>query len=232
MKRKFLKSFVIISFLAPLFASCASDSLKIPGESKIILKNLATEYYTLADGYLEIKNYTKAAEFYKLAMRNEDLYLTAYYKLARSYALAKDWENAEKTYKDLLERDSENTLLKISLAYITAMKGEIDEGILMYKDLIKENPYDENLLESYVSLLINVGRGEDAEESFFVLKEKFPDNKQISTFSQQLAEIVDNFNPDKNVEQTTQEQDKSEKDKTEPDKAKKEDSKSPSKPKK
>ncbi|MBQ4377687.1 MAG: tetratricopeptide repeat protein [Treponema sp.] len=197
----------ILTFLAffPLFfVSCASSSLRIPGESRIILKNLATEYYTIADGYLEIKNYTKAAQYYKLAMRNEDLYLAAFYKLARSYALAKDWENADKTYRELLELDSENTVLKTSLAYITVMRGELDDGILMYKKLTEENPYDENLLESYVSLLINVGRGEDAEESFFVLKEKFPDNKQISTFSQSLSEIVDNFDPDKKKEQTAE----------------------------
>ena len=187
-------------FLIFSLFSCASNELRIPGESKIILKNLATEYYTIADGYLEIKNYTKAAEYYKLAMRNKDLYLTAYYKLARSYALAKDWENADKTYRELLARDGENTMLKTSLAYITAMRGEVDEAILQYRDLIAQNPYDENLLESYVALLINVGRGEDAEESFFVLKEKFPDNKQITTFAQQLSDIVDNFDPDKKAE--------------------------------
>ncbi|MBR1536340.1 MAG: tetratricopeptide repeat protein [Treponema sp.] len=197
--KNIFKFLILSSFF---LVSCASSSLMVPGESKIILKNIAVEYNTIADGYLEIKNYAKAAQYYKLAMRNEDLYLTAYYKLARSYALAKDWENADKTYRELLLLDSENNMLKTSLAYITVMRGETDEGILMYRDLIKENPYDENLLESYVSLLINVGRGEDAEESFFVLKEKFPDNKQISTFAQSLSEIVDNFNPDKNTKES------------------------------
>lgn len=191
---------IFLLFLIFSFVSCASTGLRIPGEEKIILKNLATEYYTVAEGYLEIKNYTKAAEYYKLAMRNEDLYLTAYYKLARSYALAKNWDEAVKTYNELLERDGDNTLLKTSLAYITAMRGDVDDAIVQYRDLLKENPYDENLLESFVSLLINVGRGEDSEESFFVLKEKFPDNKQLSTFAQQLADIVDNFDADKKVE--------------------------------
>lgn len=197
MKKNF---FLVLFTLSLFFSSCATSSFRIPGESKIILKNLATEYYTVADGYLEIKNYAKAAQYYKLAMRDKNLYLTAYYKLARSYALAKDWENADKTYRELLELDSENNVLKTSLAYITVMRGEVDSGIEMYKTLLKDNPFDENLLESYVSLLINVGRGEDAEESFFILKEKFPDNKQISSFSQQLSDIVDNFDPDKKTE--------------------------------
>ena len=186
--------------LALSLVSCASNGMKIPGESKIILKNLATEYYTLAEGFMEIKNYTKAAEYYKLAMRNEELYLTAYYKLARSYALAKNWEEAIKTYNELIALDGDNTMLKTSIAYITAMRGDVDDAILQYRELMVANPYDENILESLIALLINVGRGEDAEEYFFILKEKFPDNKQITTFAQQLADMVDNFDADKKVE--------------------------------
>ncbi|WP_407427530.1 tetratricopeptide repeat protein [Treponema sp.] len=167
--------------------------MRIPGESRIILKNLAVEYYTVAEGYLEIKNYTKAAEYYKLAMRNKDLYLTSYYKLARCYALSKDWKNAAESYEYLLSLDPDNVMLKTSLAYITAMNGNIDDAILKYRKLLEDNPFDESILENYVALLINVGRGEDAEESFFVLKEKFPDNKQITGFAQKLSEIVDNF---------------------------------------
>lgn len=195
MKRTWLKSISVVFALS--LASCASNSLRVPGETSIILKNLASEYYTVAEGFMEIKNYTKAIEYYKLAMRNEDLYLPAYYKLARCYVFAKDWDNAVKSYKYLIELDKDNTVLKTSLAYISAMRGDVDDAIMQYRELIKTNPYDENLLESLVALLINVGRGEDAEESFFILKEKFPDNKQIASFAQQLSEIVDNFDADK-----------------------------------
>lgn len=184
--------------LALFFSSCAS-SVRIPGETNIILKNLANEYYTIAEAYMDVKKYEKAAEYYELAMRNKDLYLTAYYKLARSYALAKNWEKANDSYTYLLSLDPDNIMLKSSLAYITAMSGEVDKAILDYKALIELNPYDETLLEGYVALLINVGRGEDAEESFFLLKEKFPDNKQITTFAQQLSDIVDNFDAEKKI---------------------------------
>ncbi|MCR4823190.1 MAG: tetratricopeptide repeat protein [Treponema sp.] len=197
MKKIFFLFAAIIIFS---LSACSSNGFLVPGEKKIILSNIATEYYNIAEGFMEIKNYSKAADYYKLAMRNEDLYLSSYYKLARSYALAKNWESATECYEKLLERDPENTMLKCSLAYITAMSGEVDKAILSYQDLIKANPYDENLLESYVALLINIGRGEDAEESFFLLKEKFPDNKQLTTFAQNLSEIVDNFDADKKTE--------------------------------
>ena len=190
----------VLCFLALPFFSCATNSFRVPGESRIILKNIATEYYTVAEGYMEIKNYTKAAEYYKLAMRDDNLRLTAHYKLARSYALAKNWDSAVEAYNELLRLDGDNAMLRTSLAYITAMSGDVDGAILQYRDLIAQNPYDENLLESYAALLINVGRGEDAEETFFILKEKFPDNKQITTFAQQLTDIVDNFDPDKKTD--------------------------------
>lgn len=179
------------------FFSCASNELRVPGETELILKNISTEYYNIAEGYMDIKKYDKATEYYKLAMRHKELNLPAYYKLARAYALAKNWDKASECYDELLKLDPENTMLKISIAYITAMSGNVDEGILKYKKLLEDNPYDQNLLESYVALLINVGRGEDAEESFFLLKEKFPDNKQLSSFAQQLDELVDNFDADK-----------------------------------
>ena len=179
------------------FFSCASNELRVPGETELILKNISTEYYNIAEGYMDIKKYDKAAEYYKLAMRHKELNLPAYYKLARAYALAKNWDKASECYDELLKLDPENTMLKISIAYITVMSGNVDEGILQYKKLLEDNPYDQNLLESYVALLINVGRGEDAEESFFLLKEKFPDNKQLSSLAQQLDELVDNFDADK-----------------------------------
>ena len=153
------------------FFSCASNELRVPGETELILKNISTEYYNIAEGYMDIKKYDKAAEYYKLAMRHKELNLPAYYKLARAYALAKNWDKASECYDELLKLDPENTMLKISIAYITAMSGNVDEGILQYKKLLEDNPYDQNLLESYVALLINVGRGEDAEESFFLLRE-------------------------------------------------------------
>lgn len=190
----------IAFFIVLSFFSCTTNGIRVPGEKRILMTNLSTEYYNIAEGYMEIKKYDKAAEYYQLAMRDKELSRTAFYKLARSYALAKNWEKATECYTELLRLDPENTLLKTSMAYITAMSGKVDEAILQYKKLMESSPYDENLLESYVALLINVGRGEDAEESFFILKEKFPGNKQLTSFAQQLSDIVDNFDADKKIE--------------------------------
>ncbi len=138
-------------FLFALFVFSSCSSFRIPEEEKVILKNIATEYYTLGDGYLEVKNYKKAAECYKLAMRNENLKTAAFYKLARSYALAQDWTLALSCYEELLKKDEKNFSLRSSVAYIKAMSGETDEAILLFGKLIEENPNDEQTQENLVS---------------------------------------------------------------------------------
>ncbi len=198
MKPKFFLIFLAVS---SLLYGCASSQIlesgiKVPGETKIILKNLAAEYNAIGDGYMGIKNYTKAVEYYKKAMRNKELYLSVSYKLARAYALGKNYDKAIDAYGKLLSLDKDNFSLKLSLAYIYAVKGDYDTALAKYKILMEENPYDESILENYITLLINVGRAEDAEKCYFVMKEKFPDNSQLSSFAQKLSGLLDDFNPD------------------------------------
>lgn len=194
-KKSFLSVFIPSLFF--LLFSCASNSLRVPGETRIILKNLAVEYNNIGDGYMGIKNYAKAAEYYEKAMRDKDLYLSVYYKLARAYALGKNYDKAVDSYNYLLSLDESNATLRSSLAYIYAMKGDYDEAIKRYKALLDENPYDQALLENYTSLLINIGRAEDAEPYYYLIKEKFPDSSQLSTFAQKLSDLLDNFDPEK-----------------------------------
>ncbi len=184
---------ILIACLPFCFFGCASSKLYIPGEKEIVYKNLAIENLEIADAYLDLKNYAKAAEFYKKAMRNKSIYMTAFYKYARCLALARDWDNSLDAYNRLIELDPENLSLKLSIAYITAMSGKIDESIIMYKELVGSHPDDEGVLENYISLLLNVGRAEDAEKQYFILKEKFPDNSKIKSFEQTLKTDLDNF---------------------------------------
>lgn len=195
---KIKASFLFGSVLFFLLSSCASSSLRIPGETKIILKNLAAEYNNIGDGYMGIKNYTKAAEYYEMAMRDKELYLSVYYKLARAYALGKNYDKAIESYHYLLSLDEANTALKSSLAYIYAMKGDYDEAIRRYKILVEENPYEQTFVENYTKLLINIGRAEEAEPYYYLIKEKFPGSSLLPTFAQKLSDLLDDFDPEKN----------------------------------
>ncbi len=204
-----IRAFVLIFFslLAAglLFGCAASGGLLVPGQNRIVLQNLAVEYYTIAEAYVGLKNYTKAAEYYKLAMRNENLYYQAYYKMGRAYALAGQWDSAMPIYQDMLSRDPENGELAKSIAYINAMKGNNDEAFAQYRTLIEKYPNDQALQENYLSLLVDCGRGEFAEKEYFVLKEKFPDSKLISDLAVRIAELVDNADPDAGKTKTAEE---------------------------
>ncbi|MCR5724604.1 MAG: tetratricopeptide repeat protein [Treponema sp.] len=193
-RRLSLKASGVIFALCIAFSSCTSQyGLNVPGQSRIIIKNLSIEYYNVAEAYAENKNYAKAAEYYKLAMRDKALYLQAYYKMGRSYALAKDWDKAYDVYADLLQRDKDNTDLKLSLIYIKAMKGDVDEALRDYQALFERFPNNQTVLENYISLLVETGKGELAEKQLAVLKTTFPDSKLISTLAPKIAELVDNM---------------------------------------
>lgn len=181
--------FAGILFSSFLFFSCqTSNALKVPGESALIVKNISSEYFSIAEAYSNLRNYDKAIVYYKLAMKNKSLRLNAYYKLARVYALSKDYENAAKCYKDLLALDPENKDLRLSLAYVKAMGGKTEEAILDYQELSQKYPEDSSVLENYINILLFNGRIEEAQSQCAILEEKFPDNANLKTLKDKIEE--------------------------------------------
>jgi|GEM_PF-399094 len=187
--------FLFLLTAAGIVVSCSSakmPEIPVPGESAALSKNIASEYYSIADGYFEVKKYDKAAEYYKLAMRDKSIRPAAYYKLGRSYAMNKQWDDAETVFKDLLKRDPQNSSLTASLAYITAMKGDTAGALTMYKNLIDTYPDESSYLENYIALLIDDGKLEQAEQQLFVLKSKFPNSTSIDSLQKKIYEKLDN----------------------------------------
>ena len=58
---------VLLTIICLFLISCVST---IPGEKAVILQNLSTEYFNIAENYLAQKNYSKAIENYKLSLRS------------------------------------------------------------------------------------------------------------------------------------------------------------------
>ncbi len=180
---------VITGVLLLNFSACqTSNAFKVPGESKIITKNISSEYFTIADGYMDLKKYDKATEYYKLAMKNKELRLSAYYKLARCYVFSGDYSKAKEAYETLLKFDPENKDLQLSVAYVNGMSGNVDKAREQYEDLKEKYPDDSVILENYISLLIFQKNLDTARENLNVLKEKFPDSSKIKDFEEKIAE--------------------------------------------
>ncbi len=196
MKKKFSKIlaaiFVSSIFFLPGMSSCSSSGgLSIPGESSVVLKNIVTEYMTIAKAYDDLKKYDKAVEYYQMAINADSentLGNSAYYNIGHCYAMAGDWKNARTVYEELLKKDGGNTNLKISLAYIDAMSGNLDSACLRYAELCEKNPTDAALLKNYISVLIAAEKKDEAKNGLELLKKNFPDDSSIKDIEKLLVE--------------------------------------------
>lgn len=178
---------------------CKSTEMAIPGEEQYRIENITAEYYQIAKAYYDLKNYNKAIEYYKLAMRDKKLEQSAYYQTGICYVMQKDWPNAEKVFNNLLEKDPQNAALKSSVAYIKANSGKFEESLVLYGELNESYPNDSNYLINYITILIANKSYEMAEQKLNDLKERFPDESQITVFE---TKIADGLEPKKDTEET------------------------------
>ncbi len=173
-----------------LFFSCSGTAhLPVPGEKNAVESNISIEYYSIASSYEELKNYKKAIDYYNLAKKNKKMRASSEYKIARCYALLKDWDNAQAGFEKILKKDPSNTNIKISLAYIMAMRGDLEASSQLYSTLVSENSTDVSILKNYISVLCARGMFDEANVQLAVLKEKFPDDADISGIEKKLQEL-------------------------------------------
>lgn len=173
-----------------LFFSCSGTAhLPVPGEKNAVESNISVEYYSIASSYEELKNYKKAIDYYNLAKKNKKMRVSSEYKIARCYALLKDWDNAQAGFEKILKKDPSNTNIKISLAYIMAMRGDLEASSQLYSTLVSENLTDVSILKNYISVLCARGMFDEANVQLAVLKEKFPDDADISGIEKKLQEL-------------------------------------------
>lgn len=173
-----------------LFFSCSGTAhLPVPGEKNAVESNISVEYYSIASSYEELKKYKKAIDYYNLAKKNKKMRASSEYKIARCYALLKDWDNAQAGFEKILKKDPSNTNIKISLAYIMAMRGDLEASSQLYSTLVSENSTDVSILKNYISVLCARGMFDEANVQLAVLKEKFPDDADISGIEKKLQEL-------------------------------------------
>lgn len=141
--------FVFIFFLF----SCATG---------VSSRQIAGDYYMLAKGYADQKNYKKSAEYYKKARRQGDINLAASYELARVYALGGMYSDARLVLEDLLKEEPDNGLVLSAYAYVTTMTGDFEKSLEVYRKLRKRNLLDSKTIKNYASLLFNSGNYKEA----------------------------------------------------------------------
>lgn len=193
-------SAVVSAFLIILCTavSCKSATgVRIPGEEKIRIENITAEYFQIAKAYQDLKNYSKAIEYYNLAMSDSKFYDSSLYQIGVCYVFTKDWENAENIFKELLKKDPDNISLQSSIAYIKANSGKVNEAAELYMQICEKNPSDVAYLKNYISVLIACENLDEAERQLLKLKENFPDEQSITTIEKKVADLADKLKPKK-----------------------------------
>lgn len=176
--------YIGVVFLLLTIVSC--NTIMIPGEKGLRMRNLYTEYYELAKGYTEIKKYDKAIECYEHALKDKTIKKAAYYEIACCYAKTEEYDKASKMFYELLKNDPANIDLRQSYAYCRLMSGRIEVAIDIYEQILWEEPDLKAPRRNYIAALIAKDMIEEAKAQFNIFCQKFPDDDAISDFEDML----------------------------------------------
>ena len=187
----FLRNSAVFTVFILILSLCSCKTLNsfdlyVPNEANIHRKNIASEYYQIAEAYADLKKYDKAIIYYKRAMRDSGFKKASYYKLGRMNVLSNNFDEAEKIFKNLLKTDSENQTLKMSLAYCYGKNRKITKALKIYSDLLVQNSDSSDIMVNYIYLLIADDNLEEAQSQLLILKQKFPDLKQAEDLQNKI----------------------------------------------
>lgn len=140
-------------------------------------KDMAGEYFTLAEAYSEVRKYDKAIVYYEKAAASKEYSNAAKYGLARSYALTGNWDGAVKILSSLLRRDPDNKTLASSYAFALVSSSRTDEALTLYKILWEKYPDDSVMARNYAEMLFIANKYDETTAQIALIKEQFPDTE-------------------------------------------------------
>lgn len=109
-------------------------------------RELAREYYNIANAYYDLGRFERAADYYRRALALDSGLTPAGYNLARAYLRDKRYDDARDVLLDLLGRDPDNLLLRETLAYVYYLSGDIARASAQYEQMLALSPLNANAL--------------------------------------------------------------------------------------
>ncbi|EMB21100.1 tetratricopeptide repeat protein [Treponema denticola] len=191
---------IFIVFVGVLFFLCFTKVFA----KGTVEEDLAGEYFSIAQGYAELKNYSKATDYYLKAEKSEKYKNAAQYNLAQVYALQNEWDNCLKYIEPLYQKAPENIKLSTAYAYALASSGKEEKAFLIYEKIYLENKETPEYFFNYVRILIIVKKYERAKELINESKEKFTQEDDKKTISELEKEIEKLLNPPELKKDSTQ----------------------------
>jgi tetratricopeptide (TPR) repeat protein len=142
MKRWFERRGVPL-LLSGLFLVSGALSGCVTGVSR---KDLAQEYYNLANAYFELEEFDKASEYYRRALQYDPSLVQGSYNLARLYIQDGRYDDAVGLLESLLERDTENLMVRETLGYALYRAGRTEAAVAVFEDLAERSPLNVRVL--------------------------------------------------------------------------------------
>jgi tetratricopeptide (TPR) repeat protein len=180
-----MKKFSALIFASFFFCGCSTTG-GIWGEKKIVERNIAEEYFSIATEYKELGKYEKAISYFEKVLDDEKSGRYAFYEIALCNVYLKNWDKAKDSFETLLQSDEKNSSLKKSLAYICAMQGDLVSAEKIYREILSETD-DASAMKNLAGVLLAEKKIGDAKEIFSLLNEKFPDDESIYVLKEKIG---------------------------------------------
>ncbi|MEW6109635.1 MAG: tetratricopeptide repeat protein [Nitrospirota bacterium] len=120
-------------------------------DKALMMKPTAEIYQSLGSSHNSLRQYEKAVEAYKEAIRLKPDFVEAHEGLGSAYSDLQLYEKAIEAYKKVLEFKPDDEIMEMayeSLALIYEKTGQDEKAIEVYKEIIKLIPNDAGLYES------------------------------------------------------------------------------------
>ncbi len=130
----------------------------------------------LAKLYIQTAEYEKAAEVYEQLVEHDPDNTEAQFSLALVYLQLEEDDEARKLFERLVEHPRWQAQASLYMGRIEAKQKHIDDALVWF-DRITSGPLVLEAGISAVSLLMNEGRYDEAEDRLTKLREKFPNQE-------------------------------------------------------
>ena len=159
-------------------------------------RDIAAEYYAIAEGYAGISKYEKAIEYYRKAAVRKEFANAANYGLGRMYALSGKWADACKQLSPLHKAEPSNGLIASAYAFALASNGQKDEALAVYESVYQKSPDDPAAGRNYAGMLVLTGKYTEALFQIAALKKNFPDSDAVKGIDELEKKAQQGLNPD------------------------------------
>lgn len=131
---------ILFSFI---FLSCVSN---------VSESDVATEYFNVGNAFYELKQYSKAEEYYVKVLKIDPKYHKARFNLIYSLVAQEKYKEASNNIDFLKKEDEFNLKIKELDAYLLYVKGDLLSSLNVYNELYKSGDTSKDIVFNIVKL--------------------------------------------------------------------------------